>query len=178
VTLKDTDNNMVWNDEDGTLTYKPRKIYTFVPELSGPGLNPYEDVVTVPNIPLWTGLHQLKKSGADGLADYLAGQGLGTPFVDVTFDGLLWGYKDELPCAKMDKPAGCFSNKESNSPFSQQSPDDFEDEEDSFGNFEDFRRRKRSVEEGEKKGKKKTLSYYDLLSKPKQEFVNCRYLLL
>ncbi len=25
----------------------------------------------------------------------------------MTFDGLLWGYEDELPCLKLDHPSGC-----------------------------------------------------------------------
>ena len=31
VTIKDSDNNMEWHGEDGTLTYRPRKIYSYAP---------------------------------------------------------------------------------------------------------------------------------------------------
>ena len=59
------------------------------------------------------------------------------PFVSVTFDGLLWGYQDELPCLPLDAPKEC--NK-GNDPFS--SDDDvFEDDGDDW----DFKRRKRSL---------------------------------
>jgi hypothetical protein len=54
-TDKDSDSSLEWDDSDGTITYRPRKIYTYAPELSGPGLDPYNDYLTVPNIPLWTG---------------------------------------------------------------------------------------------------------------------------
>jgi len=172
VTLKDTDNNMVWNEEEGSLKYSPRKIYTFAPELSGPGLDPFNDVITVPNIPLWTGLHQAHKKGGDAIADTLADSGLGTPFVDVTFDGLLWGYNDELPCLKMDQPKECIKEGENKDPFSQVSADDFSDDDD-FGDF-DFKRRKREVAENEKTKPKKEKTYYDKLSLPKAEFVDCK----
>ena len=62
---------------------------------------------------------------------------MGTPFVNVTFDGLLWGYEDELPCLPLDVPKGC--NKGSD-PFSGDD-DPFEGEDDGW----DFKRRKRSL---------------------------------
>ena len=37
VTIRDTDNNMQWNEAEGLLTYRARKIYSFVPELSADG---------------------------------------------------------------------------------------------------------------------------------------------
>ena len=33
--------------------------------------------------------------------------GLGTPFINVSFAGLMWGYQDELPCIKMARPEEC-----------------------------------------------------------------------
>ena len=30
--------------------------------------------------------------------------GLGTPFINVSFTGFLWGYNDELPCISMSRP--------------------------------------------------------------------------
>ena len=62
---------------------------------------------------------------------------MGTPFVNVTIDGLLWGYEDELPCLPLDVPKGC--NKGSD-PFSGDD-DPFEGEDDGW----DFRRKKRSL---------------------------------
>ena len=53
---------------------------------------------------------------------------MGTPFVNVTIDGLLWGYEDELPCLPLDVPKGC--NK-GNDPFSGDD-DPFEGEDDGW----------------------------------------------
>ena len=58
VYIKDTE-GMIWSDDSTDLTYRPRRFYTYVPELSGEGLDPYRDIVTVPNIPLWTGLSKV-----------------------------------------------------------------------------------------------------------------------
>ncbi len=58
VYVKDTE-GMVWSDDNTKLTYRPRRFYTYEPELSGPGLDPDNDYITVPNIPLWTGLAQV-----------------------------------------------------------------------------------------------------------------------
>jgi len=33
--------------------------------------------------------------------------GKGTPFVTVPFTGLLWGYYDDMPCIKLNRPEGC-----------------------------------------------------------------------
>ena len=72
--------------------FSPRKVYKYVPELSGEGLDPYNDWVTVPNIPFWTGLHKAAPGAAKGIArDIVNLNGRGTPFVNVTFDQLLWG---------------------------------------------------------------------------------------
>ena len=30
-------------------------------------------------------------------------KGLATPFINVSFAGLLWGYNDELPCDKLPR---------------------------------------------------------------------------
>ena len=56
--IKDSE-GMIWSDDSTDLTYRPRGFYTYVPELSGEGLDPYRDIVTVPNIPLWTGLSKV-----------------------------------------------------------------------------------------------------------------------
>jgi hypothetical protein len=37
VTIRDSDGNMQWNEAEGLLTYRARKIYHFVPELSAEG---------------------------------------------------------------------------------------------------------------------------------------------
>ncbi len=35
-------------------------LFLFPSELSGAGLDPYTDYITIPNLPLWTGLNALK----------------------------------------------------------------------------------------------------------------------
>ena len=120
VTLKDSDDNIkFW--PDGTLTYRQRKLYNHVPELSAQ--DPDKTFITVPNIPYWTGMHKaMKKSGigksiALGLIE---GNGLNKPFINISFSGLLWGYNDELPCLAVgDPPKECASRakESSNDPF-------------------------------------------------------------
>ncbi len=181
VTIKDSNNNMVWHEEDGTLTYRPRKIYTYEPGLSGPGLDPYTDVVTVPNIPLWTGLNALKHKSdyeRDIGRELVVGTGRGKPFVDVTFDGLLWGYDDELPCLRLDYPAGCPSKHEG--PFSSEDDHSIGFGFDPWGDGEDDqwggkrrRRRRRSAVDIFANPDEDPSSEFHGLSKPKAEFVNC-----
>ena len=172
VTVKDTDNNMYWSDGEEKLTYRPRKFYSFEPSLSGPGLDPKTDVLTVPNIPLWTGLNAIRSES--GVAknigrDMVTGNGRGTPFIEVTFDGLLWGYEDELPCLKMDRPSGCGGEDD---PFG-------DDGGDAWGDDEWKRRRKRSVSKEDFESRwsnpdqDKESEYYGQ-AKPKAEFVDCK----
>ena len=174
VTVKDSDDNMVWADDESELTYRPRKVYTYDPELSGPGLDPDNDFVTVPNIPLWTGLNSLR-----GKSDFakdlgrplIVGTGRGAPFISVSFSGLLWGYEDDLPCLKLKPPKGC-KTLEGDTPFAA------DDEEDVFGDSgddwgDDWKRKKRSADEGEDALDAPEGSPYYGLAKPKAEFINC-----
>ena len=62
--------------------------------------------------------------------------GLGTPFINVSFTGLLWGYEDELYCLKLPVPRGC--NK-GDSPFGEDYEEDADDDD------WDFKRKKRSL---------------------------------
>ena len=162
VTVKDSDDNMIWH-EDGTLEYRPRKIYHYNAELSCKGCDPHNDWLVIPNIPLWTGLHGAGTPTAKGIArDIVTNNGRGTPFVNVTFHGLLWGYDDELPCLKMDQPAGCASEDD---PFGGDSDDDADFGDDDFG-----WRKKRSVDEEE-------LTPFEQewgVPQPKAEFVDCK----
>ncbi len=169
--IKDSDNNMVWHEEDGTLEYRPRKIYKYVPELSGPGLDPYTDVMTVPNIPLWTGLNGLKgqsQFAKDVGRSLIVENGLGLPFINVTFDGLLWGYEDDLPCLRLDRPKGCAGSEDDDDPFS----------EDGWGDDDEWKkRRKREAPQADETSAEvafdESKSEYAGLAKPKAEFVNC-----
>ena len=57
--------------------------------------------------------------------------GLGTPFINITFSGLLWGYQDELPCSSLNRPAGCAVPGELDI-FNEEWEDD---DDDSWGDF-------------------------------------------
>ena len=93
-TIKDSDDNIRFYKDD-TLTYRPRKIYTFDPVASG-NKNPDTTFITVPNIPFWTGMNKARKLGGwkgNTARDIVLNNGLGVPFIDVSFSGLLWGYE-------------------------------------------------------------------------------------
>jgi len=164
VYVKDTE-GMIWSDDSTDLTYRPRRFYTYDPELSGEGLDPYKDFVTVPNIPLWTGLSKIPDGSKATIRPTLTDVGWGTPFVNVSFDGLLWGYQDELPCLPLDVPKGC---SKGNDPFSS-ADDAFEDADDGW----DFKRRKRSLSDKDYRIVEKPDSIYRGKTLPKAEFINC-----
>ena len=109
--------------------------------------------------------------------------GLGTPFINVSFSGLLWGYKDELPCVNHARPEHC--------PPPPGEEDIFADDGDDDDGW-DFRRRKRSVAEadtasgrerreaeaasgevGQTPGELRDLDFASL-EKPKAELVDCK----
>ena len=49
VTIKDSDNNMQWNEGEGLLTYRARKVYSFVPELSAEGFKDPDNIFVTGN---------------------------------------------------------------------------------------------------------------------------------
>ena len=56
--------------------------------------DPDTTYITVPNIPLLTALASTKDMGGLGKSikvDLILREGLGTPFINVSFSGLLWG---------------------------------------------------------------------------------------
>lgn len=85
-----------WNKEE--ITFRHRTVYQFLPQLSS-GLE--SDPLTTLNMVMLTGFNkargqaQLLKSWA---LPFLTSTGLGTPIVDVTVGGFLFGYEDELAC--------------------------------------------------------------------------------
>ncbi|TRY74958.1 hypothetical protein TCAL_08665 [Tigriopus californicus] len=176
VNIKDADGNLQFH-EDHTITYRLRKLYFYEPSLSGPGLDPAKDYLTVPNIPLWTGLNRLKDKGAlarsvgEGL---VLGNGLAIPFINVTFDGLLWGYEDELPCLSLDMPSEC--QDEEASPFG--SSDDDDDDDWGWDKRKKKRRRKRQTQDGQDDRyadiENDPESEWHGIAKPKAEFVDCK----
>ncbi|KAH8233171.1 hypothetical protein KR026_005042, partial [Drosophila bipectinata] len=86
--------NIVSND-NGTLSYNLRKIYTFREDLS---VGPEDDVVIVPNIPMLSATSQSKHAARflrlamASIMDILKIK----PFVQVSVGQLLWGYEDPL----------------------------------------------------------------------------------
>lgn len=110
-TVKDLE-NLTWNSSDSTLTYRAKTFYEFVPELSDYRID-YDDVITVPNVPLWTSLNAVKRLpspeiGWSLLKSTIEKTGHGSsPFINVSVGGLLWGYEDDLACTSLHLPRGC-----------------------------------------------------------------------
>lgn len=150
ITVKDSDDNMQWHDSDGTLTYRPRKVYIHDPEKSCSTCDPDKDVLTFPNIPYWTGLNGARRLDKNGfvsgikrgkIIEFVRTVGSGKPFIDLTLTELLWGYEDELPCLKgPEKPSECFSNEEEDAFGGDYDEDDDwgEEEDDSWGEDDSF----------------------------------------
>jgi len=168
--------NMKFNDDDETLTYRLRKFY-FI-DLSQSIGNPDTTYITVPNIPLLTGFSKIREMGwGKGTAvNLLKNTGLGTPFINVSFSGLLWGYNDDLPCLYIPRPDGCGTAEGEIDIFAKKDGDDDEDE---WGDGDEWKRRKRSA------GRYKREAEPDLelelkdadfnsMQKPKAEYVDCK----
>ena len=71
--------------------------------------NPDETYITVPNVPYLTGMRKIKNYAGikKSVGINVLKTGRATPFINITFSGLLWGYEDELPCNSMGRPDGC-----------------------------------------------------------------------
>merc|ERR1719239_1389946 len=110
----------------------------------------------VPNIPLLTGFHKIRGtfggfiSTGDIALKLITKSGRGTPFVNVTFTELLWGYYDAMPCVNLARPYDCPAPPEEvamNMDFDSGWGDD-EDGGDSWGDDgddEDWKRKKREA---------------------------------
>merc|ERR1719228_2587423 len=81
------------------------------------------------------------KKGAG--ATLVKNRGLGTPFINVSFSGLLWGYNDELPCNSHPRPDECGEDESQVNIFGGDDDDDWGDDEDE--EWDDFKRKKREV---------------------------------
>jgi len=177
VTVKDSvdeetnKEHLEYNEDGETLTYRPRKFY-FI-DLSQSAGDPDTTFITVPNIPLLTGFSKIRDMGlGKGLAaDVVKNTGLGTPFINISFTGLLWGYKDELPCMSHTRPVECGAPEGEIDIFADDSGDDWEDE--------DWKRKKRAAgrykreTEDEQEFDFKRADF-DSLVKPKAELVDCK----
>ena len=84
-----------------------RKFY-FLDEAKSVG-NPDKTYITVPNVPYLTGMRKIRnyRSFMKTAGINVLSKGLATPFINITFSGLLWGYEDELPCGSLARPDGC-----------------------------------------------------------------------
>jgi len=99
--------NLEYNEDGETLTYRPRKFY-YLDRAQSAG-DPDTTYITVPNIPMLTGMRKMLdtwKAFIGRPAILNTGRG-GSPFINVTFSGLLWGYADDMPCMQKSKPAEC-----------------------------------------------------------------------
>ena len=76
--------------------------------------------------------------GKDAAVSVVKNTGLGTPFINVTFSGLLWGYNDELPCMNLPRPEECGPAPGEIDIFAEDSDDD-------WGDGDDWKRKKRSA---------------------------------
>jgi len=186
VTVKDSidmqtgEPNLNYDSTGSTLTYMPRKFYYLV---SG-DTNPDTTFITVPNVPLITAFSSIREDSGVGKnikAKLMLTTGLGQPFINVSFSGLLWGYNDELPCFKHTRPEEC--------PPPEGEIDIFANNDDDWGD-DDWKRKKRSIDDGRrrKRSSEEELTIdkssspgvnlrsldFSLIEKPKAEFVDCK----
>ena len=170
VTIKDSIDyetnkpQLEFNDDDGeTLTYRQRYFYFLDPSQSVG--DPTKTFITVPNIPFLTGLRKIRNMGfGKGLAsNILLNKGRGTPFINVSVSGLLWGYNDDLPCATLTRPDSCGADEDEVDIFDGGSDDDEEEW--------DWKRKKRSVV-GQEEVDLRLLDH-NSLSKSRMGFVDC-----
>eukprot|EP00091_Calanus_sinicus_P012189 TRINITY_DN27676_c0_g1_i1.p1 TRINITY_DN27676_c0_g1~~TRINITY_DN27676_c0_g1_i1.p1 ORF type:complete len:136 (-),score=59.40 TRINITY_DN27676_c0_g1_i1:352-759(-) len=92
--------------------------------------DPDTTFLTVPNIPLLTGFSKIKDLGwgKGTAADVVKNTGLGTPFINISFTGLLWGYNDELPCMSLSRPEECGAPEGEVDIFADDADDDWGDD--------------------------------------------------
>jgi len=165
LTIKDTveengKSNLHYNEDGSTLTYRPRRFY-FLDREQSVG-NPDTTYLTVPNIPLLTGFHKIRGtfggfiSTGDIALKLITKSGRGTPFVNVTFTELLWGYYDAMPCVNLARPYDCPAPPEEvamNMDFDSDSwgDDTWDEDEDD----DEWKRKKRETKEKEETVKRK-----------------------
>eukprot|EP00092_Neocalanus_flemingeri_P108734 GFUD01139653.1.p1 GENE.GFUD01139653.1~~GFUD01139653.1.p1 ORF type:complete len:576 (+),score=193.84 GFUD01139653.1:124-1851(+) len=178
VTVKDSvdedtgKENLEYNEDGQTLTYRPRKFY-FLDRSQSVG-DPDTTFITIPNVPLLTGFRKIRDLGwAKGTAvNVIKKTGLGTPFINVSFSGLLWGYHDELPCMKQTRPGHCPPPEGEVDIFAAGDDED----EDDWG--DDWKRKKRDTGRYKRDTGDIDLKTADFasLERPKAEIVDCKCL--
>jgi len=142
VTVKDSRDSIIFNEDGETLTYRPRKFYFLDREKSVN--DPDKTFITVPNIPMITALSSVKNAGflkKQTTIGVATKTGRATPFINVSFSGLLWGYQDDLPCFKIPRPTEC--PKPDEEAQSGLSLEDDDEEDDWLDDDEDWKRRRK-----------------------------------
>ena len=133
--------------------------------------DPDTTFITVPNIPFLTALEKVRdmKIGKGIALSLIQKTGLGTPFINVSFSGLLWGYHDELPCMKLSRPAEC--------PAPEGEVDLFADsgDDDDWGD-DDWKRKKRETVRHKRDTGDIDLrrANFTAMFRPKAEIVDCK----
>ena len=131
--------------------------------------DPDTTFITVPNIPLLTGFSKVKDSWSKGSSvQVIKNTGLGTPFINVSFSGLLWGYHDELPCLQLQRPDGCG--------LAEGEVDIFEDsdEDDEWGEWKRKKRETTTRQKRETENVNLRDADFDSMFRPKAEVVDCK----
>jgi len=180
VNLKDSVNkdtgkeNMEFNEDGETLTYRLRKFY-FI-DLSQSVGDPDTTFITVPNIPLLTGFSKIRDMnwGKGTALNVVKNTGLGIPFINVSVSGLLWGYNDELPCMSLPRPEECGAPEGEIDIFAESSDDG-----DEWGDDSGWKRKRRAAGRYKREAEEDleiTLKNADFASmqKPKAEIVDCK----
>jgi len=176
--------NLQYDENGETLTYRPRKFY-FIDREKSVG-DPDNTFITVPNIPFLSGMAKIRDMSSFSKSigvNVVTKTGLGTPFINVSFSGLLWGYNDELPCREDPLPEGCEAN-DAIDIFGGNNEDDDSDDwsDDDWDDDEDWKRKKREVMTRHKRSAEsgseeevdlRTLDH-DKITKEKQAIVDCK----
>lgn len=205
ITIKDSEDqesgkpNLDFNDDGETLTYRPRKFYYLDREQSTGG-DPDTTFLTVPNVPLLTAFSKIRDMSwltKPIGKNLILAQGRGTPFINISFSGLLWGYEDEMPCMKLTKSGECYAREAeeyaAKSAAEAAANPSTGEEDDSWGSFggdedtdgdswgEDFRRKRAAGRYKREAQEEISLPCTDLrtenfaaLERPKGEFVDCK----
>ena len=135
--------------------------------------DPDTTMITVPNIPLLTAFRKVKDDGWTKATSVqvMKKTGLGTPFITVSFSGLLWGYHDELPCFKLPRPDECGLAEGTVDIFSESDDDD-----DDWDNDDGWKRKKRETTRQKRETENIDLrdADFDSMFRPKAEVVDCK----
>jgi hypothetical protein len=138
--------------------------------------DPDTTFITIPNVPLLTGFRKIRDAGWTKATKVgvVKKTGLGTPFINVSFTGLLWGYHDELPCLSLARPDGCGLAEGEVDIFAGDGGDDDEWGDDG----DDWKRKKRETGRYKRDTEDESVDLRDAdfasMFRPKAEIVDCK----